>query len=44
MSEVKIIAPHYSGEYTMGTVTTEFVEYWLHRENDDLLEYLHEVN
>jgi len=44
MSEVKIIAPHYSGEYTMGTVTTEFVEYWSNRENDDLLEYLHEVN
>ena len=44
MSEVKIIAPYYSGEYTMGTVTTEFVEYWSNREKDDLLEYLHEVN
>ena len=44
MSEVRIIAPHYSGEYTMGTVTTEFVEYWSNREEDDLLEYLHEVN
>ena len=44
MSEVRIIAPYYSGEYTMGTVTTEFVEYWSNREEDELLEYLHEVN
>ena len=40
----KIIAPYYSGEFTMGTVTKEFVEYWSNREEDDLLEYLHEVN
>ena len=40
----KIVAPHYSGEFTLGTVTKEFVEYWSSKEEDDLLEYLHEVN
>lgn len=40
----KIIAPYYSGEFTMGTVTKEFVEYWSSKEEHDLLEYLHEVN
>ena len=44
MNKVKIIPTHYSGEFTMGTVTQEFIEYWSNKEEHDLLEYLHEVN
>ena len=44
MNKVKIIPPYYSGEFTMGTVTQEFIEYWINKEEHDLLEYLHEVN
>ena len=44
MNKIKIIPPYYSGEFTMGTVTQEFIEYWSNKEEHDLLEYLHEVN
>ena len=44
MKQTKIIAPYYSGEFTMGRVSEAFVEYWSDKEEADLLEYLHEVN
>jgi hypothetical protein len=44
MRKVKIIAPYYSGEFTMGRVSIEFHNYWSDKKEEDLLEYLHEVS
>ena len=44
MRKVKIIAPYYSGEFTMGRVSIEFHNYWSDKKEQDLLEYLHEVS